>query len=277
VPAPKPEHTGVRRILHSYRWRRRFIVIGILLAVGIPGIWAGVHYSQVPNTAATGGKATIIAQPKSVPFRPVERRQVRKVLSRFLLTAVARKDVDAAWSLVGPGVREGLTRKQWDTGSIPVQPYPVSKHGAGQWDQVQYSYPHHVGLEVMLFPKPGSGQAAASADVDVVQRHGHWIVNYFMPNKYHGNPVQAKTKSKRHKIVHRQKHRSVKERRKRAAIASHPSIGPPKPAGDRPGQVWWALPLSILALIFVIPIGYGIYIWIRNRRAYNEYLSSRPQ
>jgi hypothetical protein len=274
VPAPKPDHTGVRRILHSYRWRRRLIIGGTILAIAIPGIWAGVHYSQVPNSAATGGKATIVAQPKGVPFRPAARRQVRKVLARFLETAVARKHVDQAWNISGPQVREGMTRKQWDSGAIPVQPYPVSTHGLGQWDQVQYSYPHHVGLEVMLFPKPGSGQAPATADVDVIEtHHGRWIVNYFMPNKFHGVAIQAKT----HKVVHHQKRRSVKERRKRAAVAIHPVIGPPKPAGVRPSQVWWALPLSILALIFVIPISYGIYIMVRNRRAYNAHFKSRAQ
>jgi hypothetical protein len=272
VPAPKPEHTGIRRILHSYRWRRRLIVGGILLAIGIPGIWAGVHYSHVPNTAPTGGKATIIVQPKTVPFRRAERRSVHKVLAQFLLTAVARKDVAAGWNISGPQIREGMTKKQWDTGAIPVEPYPVAKHGAGQWDQVQYSYPHHVGLEVLLIPRAGSGQAPATADVDVIEtHHGSWVVNYFMPNKYHGNPIPSRT----HKAVHRQKHRSVKERRKRAAVASHPTIGPPKPAGDRPGQAWWALPLSILALIFIVPISYGIYIWMRNRRAYNAYMRSR--
>ncbi len=233
-----------------------------------------MHYSQVPNTAATGGKAQIVAQQKSVRFTRAEQQKVHKVLARFLATAVARRHVAASWPIVGPGIREGMTKRQWETGSIPVQPYPVSKHGLGQWDQVQYSYAHDVGLEVMLFPERGSGQAPASAQVDVIKtRRGRWLVNYFMPDKYHGNPVPVK---KAHKVVHHQKRLTLKQRRKRAAAHKKPpNVGPPPPAGNRPGRIWWALPLSILGLIILVPLTLWIYTWIRNRRAYDSYMRSR--
>src|SRR5436190_509313 len=84
--------------------------------------------------------------------------------------------------------------------------------GPLKWESVEYSYSNAVGLSVLLFPKPGSGQAPVTADVDVVKgHHGRWLVNYFMPNKYHGNPVAG---PKKH---HHQKRLSKAARKLRAA------------------------------------------------------------
>ena len=51
----------------------------------------------------------------------------RRVAVRFIQTAVARKNLDEAWLLVGPNLRGGLTRKRWITGANPVVPYPIDE------------------------------------------------------------------------------------------------------------------------------------------------------
>jgi len=278
VTVSTPERSGLRRILHSYRWRRRFVIWGAVCVVGGTLIALAALSIHNPNTAPHGGKATIVAQPKRAPFRPAEKHQVSKVLAAFLSTAVARKHVASAWNIAGPQLKSGLTEREWDTGAIPVQPYPVANKGLGEWESVEYSYRNAVGLSVLLLPKPGSGQAPATADVDVVKHRGHWVVNYFMPNKYHGNPVPAahKKAAAAHKksavAVHRQKPLSQKQRRARAASNSRAVIIPGNPLKPHPNKLYWALPLSIFALVILTPLAVFTINGIRNRRAYNAHM-----
>ena len=56
---------------------------------------------------------------------------------------------------------------------------------------------------MFLFPKPGSGWSAMTADVELVKGHdGKWRVDYWMPKRFHGPPslstaakAQAKAKA----------------------------------------------------------------------------------
>jgi hypothetical protein len=257
----------VRRILHSYRWRRRFVIWGTIALVAGALIAVAAVSIHNPSSAPHGGRATIVAQQKHVPFRPAEKRQVHRVLAAFLATAVARKNVASAWGLVGPQLKSGLTRREWDTGSIPVQPYPVANIGLGKWESVEYSYRNAVGLSVLLMPKPGSGQAPATADVDVINRDGRWLVNYFMPNKYHGNPEPAKKAV----ATHHQKPQSAKERRARAASRSKKAALPAQPPTPHANRLYWAIPIGIFALVILTPLVVFTFTGIRNRRAYNAH------
>jgi hypothetical protein len=264
VTASTPEHTGLRRILHSYRWRRRFVIWGTLFVVaGIIAALAAISVHN-PSSAAHGGPATIVGQPKHAPFTPAEKSQVHKVLADFLSTAVAREHIASAWRIVGPDLRSGLTKREWDTGAIPVQPYPVANRGLGKWQNVEYSNRNAVGLSVLLFPKPGSGQAPATADVDVIKHHGRWLVNYFMPNKYHGNPLPAK---KTRVAAHPQERLSEKARRAQATKVALPAE-PPRPHANR---LYWAVPIGIFALVILTPLVVFGVTWFRNKRAYNSY------
>jgi hypothetical protein len=122
-----------------------------------------------------------------VPFTAEKKREVRKALAQFIGTAVARKDVGSSWDVTGPSLRSGMTQAEWSSGDIPVTPYPAARHGQGAWDVVNYSYPRKVGLEVLVFPKPGSGYSVATAEVDVVKgRDDRWRVDYWMITKFHG-------------------------------------------------------------------------------------------
>ena len=80
------------------------------------------------------------AVPKHSPFTEAERRAVHPVLAQFIRYAVAREDPSKAWDVAGPALRQGLTRKQWDRGSIPVVNYPAAHKGLGDWSYVKYSY-----------------------------------------------------------------------------------------------------------------------------------------
>ena len=176
--------------------------------------------------------------------------------------AVAREDPAKAWDVAGPDVRSGLTRKQWDTGAIPVVNYPAARKGLGSWSYVKYSYTNTVGLEVFVFPKPGSGYSAMTADAEVVKdRDGRWQVNYWMPERFHG-PAAVSTKQVKAAKKAARAATTKSTTQKTAAAAPPPAAQPTRTTG-----LWLALPIGILSLIIVAPLVLLLVAWLRNRRA----------
>ncbi|HZE29096.1 MAG TPA: hypothetical protein VE055_03285 [Gaiellaceae bacterium] len=173
-----------------------------MAVVAAPLIFLGVHFSSPGNPGNANGPEVKQdnSQPKPAPFRPEDRQAVHKVLREFVLTAVDRQDIGRSWEISAPSLREGFTHTQWAHGDLPVVPYPAANKGLGDWSFVQYSYQGLVGLEVFLFPKPGSGWSAMTADVELEKGQGR--VDYWMPKRFHGPPAlstaakaQAKAKA----------------------------------------------------------------------------------
>ena len=216
---------------------------------------------------------------KNVPFTANQRQQVHRVLKQFIATAVVRHDVSRAWNIAGPTLKEGVSRKEWDKGALPVIPYPALERGWGNWSFVQYSYEeskkHTVGLEVFLSPKPNSGWSAMTADVEVVHEpKGRWLVDYWMPKKFHGPPAvvhTAKVKTSAQKLRARHARQA-----KAKAAKSNGKEQASAPIGDKPlaRGAWWALPIGILGLAILIPLMVGGFVWYRNRKAERAYFRS---
>jgi len=259
------------QIFRSYRRRRRLIFGAIVVGVAAPLIYLGVHFSKAGNPQNANGPTVPnpAPEPKHARFTPRNQREVHQVLERFISSAVARHDAARSWNLVSSSLKQGVTRREWNHGKIPVIPYPAADRGLGNWSFVEYSYRKAVGLEVFVFPRPGSGWSAMSADAEVVKGHdGRWRVSYWMPKKFHGPPAVVKaTKSKASKAKAKIKHVP-----KRTAT---PSAAPPTLEPIKASRAWWALPIGILSLIVVFPITIGVFVWIRNRRAEAEYLRSK--
>jgi len=252
------------RILHSHRWRRRLIFTAILAAIG--GLIAlGVHLSTPGNPGnANGPEVPDYSQPKPARFTPAKQRAVRRVLAEFIRTAVARQHVARSWLLAAPSLRAGVTRKEWNRGDLPVVPYPALDKGLGKWDFVQYSYTDTIGLEVFLFLEPGSGYSVLTADVELVKgHHGRWLVDYWMPKKFHGPPAVAAKAAKPRKAAGKRRHQP-----NNAKAASEPM---PAVKTSRPSRAYWAVPVGILSLIVLVPISLGIGAWYRNRKAERDY------
>jgi hypothetical protein len=264
-------------ILHSYRWRRRIAFTAIGVGVAVPLIWLGVRYSDPGNPEnANGPTVADYVQTKDVPFTTAERRQVHQVLKQFIATAVVRQNVAKAWDIAGPTLKEGLTREQWDKGNLPVIPYPALDKGWGNWSFVQYSYAegqkHTVGVEVFLFPKPKSGWSAMTADVEVFKNpKKHWLVDYWMPKRFHGPPAVAKTTKAKVTAKKLRERHAVKAKAKTTAKTD--AITATQDTARVRGA-WWALPLGILGLAILLPLTIGTFVWYRNRKAERAYFRS---
>ena len=252
----------IQKVLSSPRRRRRlrWLLVPVALA---PLIYLGVHYSSSAEpSGATGPEVAALPEPKASPFTPAEQRAVRPVLKEFISAAVAREGVARSWDIAGPSLRQDATREQWNRGEIPVPAYPAAKKGLGTWSYVNYSYADAVGLEVVVFPKPGSGETAITADVELVKRSGKWLVNYWLARSFRGGPGLTD------KQARRAERRVAKELANQRQLKLTERDFESRP---RASAIWWAIPIGLLSLIVIIPLTMGILAWYRDRKETRAY------
>ena len=153
-------------------------VLAFLIAYDVGGIR---NTAEVNNPQPSNEPAQVVA-PKQ-PTVPLN-RQAANVAIRFIETAVARKDLTASYKLTAPELRQGMSLKQWKSGNIPVQFYPVWAKGAGYSPYtVSWSYRNDVMLKILLSPKKGSGIKAQQFWIGMKRANpkAQWQVWYFMP------------------------------------------------------------------------------------------------
>jgi hypothetical protein len=253
------------QIWQSRRWRRR-LVWSTILALSVPIVFVAIHYSNPGDPGnANGPEVADYVQPKNSPFTAAERRQVRHSLKEFISGGVAGENPAQAWNVSAPSLKQGTTRKEWIQGEMPVVPYPAADRGLGTWSFVQYSYTDSVGLEVFVFPKPGSGYSAMTADVELVKRDGRWLVDYWMPKRFHGPPALSATQLKK---AQKDERARAKPARKEAAAEEEP-YQPPQQS-----RAWLAVPIALLSLVIIVPLAVVLIYWIQNRRATRAYAES---
>jgi hypothetical protein len=177
---------GIGQKLGSPRAQRRLLWgSGGILLVGVAAFLAVyVLRGTTDNTATPLSNKPAKTAPVLKKAPPS--KAAFKVGRRFIETAVLRKNLDSVYDLVGPGLKGGMTRKQWDTGNIPVSPYPANNAATTQF-VVDYSYTTQMMAEVLLVAKAHSH---VRPDLDFFigfQRagnkpNGRWLVSYWEPN-----------------------------------------------------------------------------------------------
>jgi hypothetical protein len=113
---------------------------------------------------------------RSAPLTSAERR----LAYEFLDTAVARKQLDRAWEIVAPELKEGTSLETWKTGSIPVVPYPVAQ--AKVVLHTVNSFTDRARLNVTFVPRSGTKASAATFALDLHNVDGRWLVSGWQPS-----------------------------------------------------------------------------------------------
>ena len=244
----------MKRVLASYRWRRRLLwltvtagVVGGALAIGF--IWPNTAPPE--NTKPTGGPIKIAAPPKKVPLKVRERAAALAVASRFIDTAVARKNVDRAWGLVTPTLRAGYTRKQWDTANLPgIPPFPVAE---ARW-RLQFSDEKGIGFTMALFPTKASHQQAAVFMIGLHKvgagKHRHWLVDNWQAAPTTASQVMSGGGGSAGGVLD--------QVTPRVTATS---------AKAKESPIWLLIPVGLLSLALLIPAGIAATNWYRDRRA----------
>jgi hypothetical protein len=121
----------VRSAQLSYRRKRRLLTLGAVgavaggIALAILLLPTAQKPDQGPTSLPSPSQSQPSAQPQSTRLSAAERRRVLASISLFVRTSVARNHPDRSWPIIDSSLREGLTKRQWSTGNIPVVPYPA--------------------------------------------------------------------------------------------------------------------------------------------------------
>jgi hypothetical protein len=242
------------RALSSPRRRRRLAWGAIATALAGGVAFSMIHWSNTGTkyvltaTGPVNEPAQVLPpQPPPAPFTRAVRTQVLDTASRFLRTAVMRKNVGDSWELVHPSLRAGYTRSTWATQDIPVAPYPMQ---SARWD-VDYSWRGMVGLKIALFPPKGSEVPAAVFDMHLRALgkgdKRRWLVESWTPTSYTGVPQGPLLGG-----------------------SNRPQVEYKSPLGAG----WLTIPLAILLLVLLVPTVVLARGWRRDRRAVREYEAS---
>jgi hypothetical protein len=176
------------RFLGSPRAQRRILIgSAAIFAAGVIAFVSMVLLRGTSNAfvgTISNKPATLVKKEKKVPPSPA----AFKVARTFLETAVLRKNIDASYNLVHVDLKGRMTRKQWDTGNIPVVDYPANNAKTAAF-QVDFSYQTEMLLEVNLVAKRGS-PSTVRPNLDFFlglkraggKANGRWLVNYWEPH-----------------------------------------------------------------------------------------------
>jgi hypothetical protein len=244
-------------LTRSPKLRRRFAwTVGLLVALA--ALAAGL--AALPNRSPEIPKASAVAEPEPAAVAPVRDRRVRlaaadrraigDLLARFVPTAVERRHPEAAWNLVTPALRRGLTRAEWASGNLPVFPYQTrAKQFDGGW-RMHWVRRNEVSFD--LFLPPTRGAAYAVTYTLVVRRFGpRWLVDSAVPSA----TIAASGQSPK--------------------VTGQGDFGPTMGTTDTRGRLsalWLVVPLGLTgALIVGLPLGLALVNWRRHRRALAAY------
>lgn len=180
--ASKPSR--VETLKTSPRAQRR--LFGIALAVFAAGVVA-LSFTLFRNTATnhetpiSDQPAQVLKKEKTVPVS----EEAKATAVKWILGAVTRRDLKGTFDLTHPDIRGSMTRAQWESGNIPVVPYPADTVNTENW-RIDYSYPDEALLEIGLTPGAGSQTEKALTFFIGLKKVGkgsdaHWVVNYWIP------------------------------------------------------------------------------------------------
>src|SRR5262245_2093390 len=252
----------MKKLLASYRWRRRFAwFVGLALAVAAVVAAIVVWPNTAPNNqrGPSNARAHIEKEPKAVRLNAPDKKDALKVVSRFIYTAVARKNIDRSWELAAPEFRQGFTRKQWNSGTMPVVPFPAQ---SARW-RLEYSDERGVGFSVALYPTPESQQRA---QVFLIGLHTlgagerrHWVVDNWQPAPSQGL---------------QQVSGGGGGGGGPGSVLEQTSPGVKRLGQRSESAAWLLLPLGLLSLVIVVPLGVLSVNWFRGRQAERALLRS---
>jgi hypothetical protein len=165
--------------------RQRWLmwISGAVLVIGI-AVFLGVFLSRGanrPEPVSTLGSKPASTKPAVKNPNVAPSAAALKVARTFLETAVLRKDLDAAYKIVGPNISGGMSLAQWRKGAIPVTPYPAANAKTAGF-HITESHRNELFAQVILTPQKGSGVKKALAFNLGLERVGkRWVVNYWLP------------------------------------------------------------------------------------------------
>jgi hypothetical protein len=236
-------------LLGSPRARRRALWAGAVVAVAGAATAAIVALpnSNTEHITHLSGPSQVVRTPASVPLTTARRQAIDNVLDTFVPAAVERHGPLRALGLVTHSFRAGVSRAEWSKGNLPVFPYHTRTERFHAW-RLNYSYPREVSVELMLHPAAKESLGPIAFTAVFKQVHRRWLIDSFVPSA-------SFAPQKSPKVVAAPDFEPLASDRGKAHLQAH----------------WLLLPASVLVLILLVPLGFGLAHLRRSRRAWRAY------
>jgi len=177
-----------------------------------------------------------------------DRHAIDRTLDVFVNSAVKRLNVGASYNLVTPQFRGGTSRAAWMKGNLPVYPYPARETRFHDWT-LDFASPNDVGFKLFVESSKRKRDAVEFTG-EVKKINGRWLIDSFTPSATFSGPG---------KVVGPQDF-SASAGGDGAGVASL-------------SAAWLLIPAVLLAACLIVPLGWMLYVWRRNRREYERYRS----
>jgi hypothetical protein len=197
------------------------------------------------------GKPKVVhEEPRSTPLSKTDLSSSQKVVDEFVTTAVLRRHLDKAFDIVTPEMREGMSRTEWMTEDLPIVPFPARDFVLAK-SKLSYSHGNIARYDVAMLARP-QGQTPSglfSMELHALTRGGqrHWLVDYWQPL---GGGVSTPPVRRANPL----------DLRNQADETT-----------QHLGTSWVFVPVAVLSLIVLLPLGLGVRGWVRNRRIDRAY------
>lgn len=173
--------------VRALTWVSVLVLIAGVAAVGT--VWLSGDSTSSAASTATGGQTVDEfgeLPPETKPNPDDVPAAARKTAVIFIDGAVARRNLVKAWNVTHPDLKKdcACTLAEWKTGNIPVLFFPALGAGATGFG-VNEILPGRIVLEVLLYPKKGSGLNPTAFYVGMKAvgegKNEKWLVDYFAP------------------------------------------------------------------------------------------------
>ena len=171
--------------LNSPRKQRRFLIISsAVFAVGVVAFVSVFVLRGTSNAfpdTISNQPAKLAAKEKTVP---VTKQQI-DLMRTFIKTAVARKKLGFAYTIVDADLKGTMTLAQWKTGNIPVIQYEAENIDTAQFVPI-YHYQTQALFNVDLIPVGHTQKRPELLFFIGMKRaggakSGKWLIDYWQP------------------------------------------------------------------------------------------------
>ena len=186
-----------------------------------------------------------------------ERAQINRTLDIFVNHAVKRHDPEAAYDVVTPTLKGGMTRGQWSHGDIGVYPYPAKGARFHEWN-IQYRTKDELSVELILAP---TKRYQAQARADPLQRLPAAFARALARRLVHARGDVRADRQAGRRAGGSRLHREPERADIQPEAASRRAIG-----AARISAKWAVVPFAVILLLLLALAGRGVVENLRFRR-----------
>ena len=170
-------------MFNSPRNQRRLLIVSTLVFLVGLGTFIALVTLRGTGNAFQAPISTNAAKLVHKEIKAAPSQSALKTAREFLETAVLRKNLDTSYSIVHPNLKGTMTRKQWDTGDIPVVGYPARNAATTQFIVDYSSRTKCCSRSTSSRSRaPLDGASAPAFYLGLKKQDGKWLVSYWEPD-----------------------------------------------------------------------------------------------